>query len=99
MRKEMTAEEENSSKALLQENCRKFLNFLTNFPSYIHEFQNLMKDFKASNIDVESLQEKVHELFQGHSDLIVGFNAFLPEGYKITIASPPPPKSPLPREK
>ncbi|KAK9936020.1 hypothetical protein M0R45_012885 [Rubus argutus] len=101
MRKEMRAEEEKSSNALLLEKrCHKFLNLLRNssIPWYI-QFQNLMKDFKAENIDVASLRGKVQELLQGRPDLIAGFNAFLPEGYKITIASPPPPKSPLPREK
>jgi len=29
---------------------------------------------------------RVKQLFHGHDDLILGFNAFLPPGYKITTA-------------
>ena len=29
--------------------------------------------------------ERVEELFKGHKDLILGFNTFLPKGYKIIL--------------
>lgn len=29
--------------------------------------------------------ERVKELFQGHQDLILGFNTFLPAGYAIKL--------------
>lgn len=39
---------------------------------------------------------KVKELFKGDRDLILGFNAFLPKGYGITL---PPEDEPLPEKK
>ena len=42
-----------------------------------------MKDFKSTNIDTPGVINRVSELFEGHTDLIVGFNTFLPPGYKI----------------
>ncbi|KAH9569220.1 hypothetical protein CY35_03G120900 [Sphagnum magellanicum] len=44
-----------------------------------------MKDFKAQRIDTAGVIERVKELFQGHRELILGFNTFLPEGYEITL--------------
>lgn len=34
------------------------------------------------------------ELFEGHNDLIMGFNTFLPEGIEITLDEDGPPKKP-----
>lgn len=36
-------------------------------------------------IDTSGVIVKVKELFRGDRDLILGFNAFLPKGYKITL--------------
>ncbi|CAM6050362.1 unnamed protein product, partial [Sphagnum compactum] len=49
------------------------------------EFLATMKDFKAQRIDTAGVIERVKELFQGHRELILGFNTFLPEGYEITL--------------
>jgi paired amphipathic helix protein Sin3a len=47
----------------------------------------------AASIDTPGVIQRVSELFRGHTELILGFNAFLPSGYKIEAvpdASPPP---------
>ena len=32
--------------------------------------------------------ERVSRLFHGHQSLILGFNTFLPQGYKIEVRTP-----------
>ncbi|KAK9925187.1 hypothetical protein M0R45_033519 [Rubus argutus] len=47
-------------------------------------FLQVMKDFKAQRTDTAGVVARVKELFKGHTDLILGFNTFLPSGYEIT---------------
>ncbi|XP_061344448.1 paired amphipathic helix protein Sin3-like 4 isoform X2 [Gastrolobium bilobum] len=49
------------------------------------DFLEVMKDFKAQRIDTTGVIERVKDLFQGHKDLILGFNTFLPKGFEITL--------------
>eukprot|EP00961_Rhodomonas_salina_P110217 1483524-Rhodomonas_salina.2 len=56
--------------------------------------QDIMKDFKSHAIDTQKVIERVSRLFAGHQKLILGFNTFLPPGYKIEIR--PTPKKPAP---
>ncbi|CAM6112569.1 unnamed protein product [Calypogeia fissa] len=49
------------------------------------EFLEVMKDFKAQRIDTAGVITRVKDLFRGHRALILGFNAFLPKGYEITL--------------
>ena len=44
-----------------------------------------MKDFKSSKVDTYGVIERVKTLFKGHQHLILGFNTFLPDGYKIEL--------------
>ena len=44
-----------------------------------------MKEFKSQSIDTPGVIARVSHLFRGHSKLIVGFNTFLPPGYKIEV--------------
>ncbi|KAF8081477.1 hypothetical protein N665_0884s0006 [Sinapis alba] len=44
-----------------------------------------MKDFKAQIVDTNGVIARVRELFKGYDDLLLGFNTFLPKGYKITL--------------
>ncbi len=37
------------------------------------------------SIDTPGVISRVSNLFKGHPDLIVGFNTFLPPGYKIEV--------------
>ncbi|XP_057810913.1 paired amphipathic helix protein Sin3-like 3 isoform X2 [Salvia miltiorrhiza] len=61
-----------------------------------NEFLAVMKEFKAQRIDTSGVIVKVKELFRGDRDLILGFNAFLPKGYEITL---PPEDEPLLKKK
>lgn len=44
-----------------------------------------MKEFKSQSIDTPGVIQRVSTLFKGHPELIVGFNTFLPPGYKIEM--------------
>lgn len=44
-----------------------------------------MKEFKSQSIDTPGVIQRVSNLFKGHPELIVGFNTFLPPGYKIEV--------------
>ncbi|MBN3296453.1 SIN3B protein, partial [Amia calva] len=44
-----------------------------------------MKEFKSQSIDTPGVISRVSQLFHGHPDLVLGFNAFLPPGYRIEI--------------
>ncbi|RDY06634.1 Paired amphipathic helix protein Sin3-like 3, partial [Mucuna pruriens] len=48
-------------------------------------FLNFMKDFREQRIDTEGVIAGVKMLFKEHTDLISGFNTFLPDKYKIKI--------------
>jgi histone deacetylase complex regulatory component SIN3 len=51
-------------------------------------FGLLCQNFKAQAIDTLGVIERVKALFRGHSKLILGFNTFLPGGYKINLPDP-----------
>lgn len=66
-------------------------------PQVYNQFLEIMKEFKSQSIDTPGVIRRVQELFEGHNDLIVGFNTFLPPGFKIEmpepqVAPPPPPE-------
>ena len=44
------------------------------------------QDFKAQAIDTPGVIDKVSNLFRGHDQLILGFNTFLPDSYKIELS-------------
>lgn len=41
--------------------------------------------FCVYSIDTPGVINRVSQLFKGHPDLIMGFNTFLPPGYKIEV--------------
>jgi hypothetical protein len=41
--------------------------------------------FFVGSIDTPGVIQRVSNLFKGHPELIVGFNTFLPPGYKIEV--------------
>ncbi|CAJ2647756.1 unnamed protein product [Trifolium pratense] len=62
------------------------------------EFLEVMKEFKGQRIDTVGVIARVKDLFRGHTDLILGFNTFLPKGYEITLPiedEQPHPKKPV----
>ncbi|KAJ3417477.1 Transcriptional regulatory protein sin3 [Chytridiales sp. JEL 0842] len=58
-------------------------------PDVYNQFLDIMKDFKSQSIDTPGVIERVSTLFRGHPALIMGFNTFLPPGYKIEVSSNP----------
>jgi hypothetical protein len=44
-----------------------------------------LQEFKSQSIDTPGVISRVSMLFKGHPELIVGFNTFLPPGYKIEV--------------
>eukprot|EP00618_Florenciella_parvula_P037990 CAMPEP_0119508100 /NCGR_PEP_ID=MMETSP1344-20130328/27809_1 /TAXON_ID=236787 /ORGANISM="Florenciella parvula, Strain CCMP2471" /LENGTH=139 /DNA_ID=CAMNT_0007544803 /DNA_START=106 /DNA_END=522 /DNA_ORIENTATION=- len=55
-------------------------------PEIYNEFLDIMKNFKAQTIDTPGVIRRVSQLFRGYNKLILGFNTFLPEGYKIELS-------------
>ncbi|XP_058721991.1 uncharacterized protein LOC131593505 [Vicia villosa] len=49
------------------------------------EFLGIFKDFKARRIDASVVAKRLKELFKGHTNLILEFNAFLPKKYQTTL--------------
>jgi paired amphipathic helix protein Sin3a len=56
-----------------------------NQPQVYNDFLDIMKEFKSQSIDTPGVISRVSNLFRGHPDLIVGFNTFLPPGFKIEV--------------
>lgn len=56
-----------------------------NDPATYNGFLEIMKEFKSQSIDTPGVIRRVSQLFHDHPDLMLGFNAFLPLGYKIEL--------------
>lgn len=56
-----------------------------NQPQVYNDFLDIMKEFKSQSIDTPGVIQRVSNLFRGHPELIVGFNTFLPLGYRIEV--------------
>lgn len=54
-------------------------------PHIYNEFLDIMKKFKSQEIDTPGVIRRVSTLFHGNRRLVLGFNTFLPEGYKIEL--------------
>lgn len=61
----------------------------SNNPGVYNHFLDIMKEFKANTINTAEVIRRVSSLFQGHRKLILGFNTFLPPGYKIELRRDP----------
>ncbi|CAA0238947.1 unnamed protein product [Arabidopsis thaliana] len=48
------------------------------------EFLQIMKDYTTHRIDISGVIIRMKELLKQHQGLLLGFNAFLPNGYMIT---------------
>lgn len=55
-------------------------------PRIYNEFLEIMKNFKSQEVDTPGVINRVSRLFRGYNNLILGFNKFLPPGYKISLA-------------
>jgi paired amphipathic helix protein Sin3a len=56
-------------------------------PHIYTKFLDIMKNFKAHAVDTPGVIKQVSHLFKGHDNLILGFNTFLPEDQRISLAS------------
>lgn len=54
-------------------------------PQVYNDFLDIMKEFKSQCIDTPGVITRVSNLFKGYPELIIGFNTFLPPGYKIEV--------------
>ena len=54
-------------------------------PHKYNQFLDVMKDFKSQAIDTAGVIVRIRHLFAGYPELILGFNLFLPEGYKMDL--------------
>ena len=54
-------------------------------PEIYDLFLDIMNNFKSGKIDTPGVIQKVSELFIGNKKLVLGFNTFLPEGYKVRL--------------
>mmetsp|Transcript_5617 Transcript_5617/g.12774 ORF Transcript_5617/g.12774 Transcript_5617/m.12774 type:complete len:1338 (-) Transcript_5617:117-4130(-) len=54
-------------------------------PHIYNEFLDIMKTFKSQDIDTPGVIRRVASLFHGNKRLVLGFNTFLPEGYRIEL--------------
>ncbi|CAG0915392.1 unnamed protein product [Notodromas monacha] len=59
----------------------------SNDPGVYNNFLDIMKEFKSQTLSTPGVIKRVSSLFEDHPELIVGFNTFLPPGYKIEIAT------------
>ncbi|KAG7447019.1 PAH2 domain-containing protein [Guyanagaster necrorhizus] len=59
-------------------------------PDVYNQFLDIMKEFKSHLIDTPVVIQRVSHLFSGHPQLIIGFNTFLPAGYRIECTSDGP---------
>ena len=57
-------------------------------PDVYNQFLDIMKDFKSQSIDTPGVIFRVSQLFNGHPNLIQGFNTFLPMGFRINCDDP-----------
>lgn len=51
----------------------------------MNQMLNYSHSFFLYSIDTPGVINRVSQLFKGHPDLIMGFNTFLPPGYKIEV--------------
>jgi paired amphipathic helix protein Sin3a len=54
-------------------------------PFIYNSFLAVMKEFKDGTITTDGVIHRVKLLFKGHSDLLQGFNRFLPPSYRIPV--------------
>jgi hypothetical protein len=55
-------------------------------PQY-KNFLDILKGYRTGEIAVYDVIDQISDLFQGDKELILGFNTFLPEDYKIEFSS------------
>lgn len=54
-------------------------------PQVYADFLEIIKGFQEGRIETAGVIAGVSKLFQGHEELLGGFNAFLPEGHRMPV--------------
>ena len=79
-------------KALTKERNEILLTYLANVklefdlqPHIYIKFLDIMKKFKAHTVDKPGVIQQVLQLFRGHDQLILDFNAFLPKEQHVSL--------------
>ena len=57
-------------------------------PEVYHKFMGFLEEYHSQKINEVGAIRHVVELFRGHANLILAFNAFLPPGYGIHMYEP-----------
>ena len=57
-------------------------------PLIYNSFLDIMKEFKCQSLDTFGVIDRIVNLFKDQHELILGFNTFLPPGYKIEMGRP-----------
>ncbi|XP_020679782.2 paired amphipathic helix protein Sin3-like 5 isoform X2 [Dendrobium catenatum] len=91
-----SAQQLTTSDALAYLKCVK--DFFKDNKEKYNEFLEVMRGFKSQRINTYEVIMKVQELFKGHSDLILGFSKFLPNGYKIKVPEEKKPEEKKPAD-
>ncbi|KLO07673.1 PAH2 domain-containing protein [Schizopora paradoxa] len=80
-------QEEVTERVLTQADALNYLDAvrerLKDYPSRYNQFLDVMTDFKHNVIDTHGAMRRVRILFCGYTDLILGFQTFLPPGYRF----------------
>lgn len=54
-------------------------------PSVYRQFLGILEEFEAETVDLPGAIRRVTRLFDGSRNLLLGFNTFLPQGYKLEL--------------
>lgn len=57
-------------------------------PEVYRAFLAVMHAFKEQRVDITGLVTQVYQLFEGHPNLLIGFNTFLPIGHAGSKPNP-----------
>ncbi len=78
-----------SSAAMKPEDAMEFLECVrdrfADMPFLYNTFLAVMRDFKSQSINTQDVIRRVKQLFEGHPDLVDGFNMFLPPAFRLQV--------------
>ncbi|RHN44385.1 putative transcription regulator Others family [Medicago truncatula] len=86
-------EEEESLEHSEEKNAKEFVNDVkcrfiqVNQRDKCDNFLNVLNDYKTQRIDAANLSKLLKGLFEGHRDLILRLNYYMPDGYAIKLPS------------
>ncbi|XP_058772365.1 paired amphipathic helix protein Sin3-like 4 [Vicia villosa] len=74
----------------IQQGAKKAMEFLNELKGRLiedkfHEFGKALLDCRAKRIEITDFMEKAKKILEGHQDLLLRFNFFMPIGYKFKL--------------